>query len=483
VACGHPLGSAAALEVFLQGGNAVDAAVAAAAVLAVVLPDACGIGGDTLALVRPGGGGPSVAYNGWGAAPQAVPARIPLDGGGTVSPPGAVRAWGDMLAGSGTRELGALLERAIRMAEDGVAVGAPLLASRDAQRTRLERTAASFGLLDPALRPGSRWRQPELARSLRAVAERGPGRAVLRRAGGGDRRGGAGRRWKPRRRRPRGPPHAGPPARRRPPRRRGAARAAAAEPGPAGADGPARRRGGGSRLLRPAAHLAVEAIEAAFAHRDDVAADGAEDRLLALDLELDPDRAGRRGGPRGYTHTTTVGTADAEGTVVSMLVDGVRRLRLGRARPGGRVPADEPPHGVQRRSRVPERAGAGRRPVHTLSPALVEHGGLAFALATPGADGQVQTLLQVVDAVVQDGLDLPSALARPRWRSRDGMLEVEDDLPADVRRLLESRGHLLEPHPAGDGRFGAAVAVGADTAAGTLFAVADGRREVHAAAL
>ncbi len=127
VACGHPLGSAAALETFLAGGNAVDAAVAAGAALGVVLPEACGIGGDALALVRPGDGGPVVAYNGWGAAPRDVPERIPADGGGTVPPPGGVRAWADMLAAAGTRELGGVLAPASRLSEEGLPPGAPLL--------------------------------------------------------------------------------------------------------------------------------------------------------------------------------------------------------------------------------------------------------------------------------------------------------------------------------------------------------------------
>jgi gamma-glutamyltranspeptidase/glutathione hydrolase len=229
-------------------------------------------------------------------------------------------------------------------------------------------------------------------------------------------------------------------------------------------------------------HLAVEAIEAAFAHRDEVAAEGAEDRLLGLDLALDAERAGRRGGPRGYSHTTAVATADAEGTVVAMLVTVFDDFGSAVLVPEGGFLLTNRLTGCSADPASPNAPRAGRRPVHTLSPALVEHDDLTFALASPGADGQVQTLVQVLQAVVNDGLDLPSALARPRWRSREGCLEIEDDLDEPVRALLEERGHALEPHPAGDARFGAAVAVGADEAAGTLFAVADPRREVHAAA-
>ncbi|CAA9528534.1 MAG: NADH-ubiquinone oxidoreductase chain H [uncultured Solirubrobacteraceae bacterium] len=230
------------------------------------------------------------------------------------------------------------------------------------------------------------------------------------------------------------------------------------------------------------AHLAVEAVEAAFAHRDDVATDGAEDRLLALELALDPERAGRRGGPRGYSHTTAVATADAEGTVVSMLVTVFDDFGSAVLVPEGGFLLTNRLTGCSDDPASPNAPRAGRRPVHTLSPALVEHGDLAFAVATPGADGQVQTLLQIVQGLEDGGLDVAAALAAPRWRSQDAVLEVEDDLPAEVLEHLEARGHVLERHPAGSGRFGAAVAVGVDATAGTLFAVADTRREVHAAA-
>ena len=70
-------------------------------------------------------------------------------------------------------------------------------------------------------------------------------------------------------------------------------------------------------------------------------------------------------------------------------------------------------------------AAPGKRPVHTLAPAMVTTSQGVFALATPGADGQVQTLLQVLVAIHREQLDLARAIARPRWRSEDGALLIE----------------------------------------------------------
>jgi gamma-glutamyltranspeptidase/glutathione hydrolase len=118
----------------------------------------------------------------------------------------------------------------------------------------------------------------------------------------------------------------------------------------------------------------------------------------------------------------------------------------------------------------------GARPVHTLSPILVERAGAATALATPGADGQVQTLLQVLVGTTLGGLDLPAALARPRWRSEEGRLLAETSLGSADR--LASLGHDVHVLPNGADQFGAVVAAGIED--GIPFAVSDHRREAWA---
>ena len=81
-----------------------------------------------------------------------------------------------------------------------------------------------------------------------------------------------------------------------------------------------------------------------------------------------------------------------------------------------------------------------------------------MALATPGADGQVQTLLQVLVAITRENLDLAQAIARPRWRSENGLLLIEQGHAGADQ--LTTLGHRVKPLPDGDIRFGAIVCAG-----------------------
>jgi gamma-glutamyltranspeptidase/glutathione hydrolase len=126
-ATAHPSATLAAVEVMKNGGNAVDAAIAAAGVLAVVEPGMSGIGGDCFALLAHGDQ-PIIGYNGSGPAGQSVSAErllnlgvdaIQPDSVHSVTIPGAVDAWQSLLDKYGTRSFDELLASAISLAEDG----------------------------------------------------------------------------------------------------------------------------------------------------------------------------------------------------------------------------------------------------------------------------------------------------------------------------------------------------------------------------
>jgi gamma-glutamyltranspeptidase/glutathione hydrolase len=231
------------------------------------------------------------------------------------------------------------------------------------------------------------------------------------------------------------------------------------------------------------AHVSVEAIEGAFARKHELNADGAAERLLAEPLVIDASApAGRRGGPRGGLHTTSVAAAGADGQVVSMLVSVYDLFGCGVLVPECGFLLNDRLAGCSTDPHSPDAVAGGRRPVHTLSPSLVSDSVRTFALATPGADGQVQTLLQVIDAIAADGENLPRALDRPRWRSSEGQLGIESDYDPDVLAELERRGHELRRMPPGSPGFGAVVAAGIDARTGTPFAASDPRRGAWAAA-
>jgi gamma-glutamyltranspeptidase/glutathione hydrolase len=229
-------------------------------------------------------------------------------------------------------------------------------------------------------------------------------------------------------------------------------------------------------------HVAVEALEGAFAHRHEITSPAAERRLLEVPLGVDLKRAQRRGGPTVHSHTTALAAADVNGMVVSMVVSVFDEFGCATLVPEGGFFLNNRMHGFARDGEDGNRAAPSTRPVHTLSPLLVETRELSFAIATPGADGQVQTLTQLLDAILVEGLTIPAALDRRRWRSTDRTLMVEAGFePALLDALLEL-GHEVSVRPAGDPAFGAAVVAGVELQHASALAVADLRREAWAAA-
>src|SRR5262249_23783078 len=181
----HPLATSTAVRVLRRRGNAIDAAVAAAAVLAVVEPNQTGIGGDCFVLYAPKGQGPLIGLNGSGRAPQAATAEWYLERGMTAIPPynahavtvpGAIDAWARLVADHGTKGLDELLEPAIRYAESGYPVHSRISWEwhQDAERLRRDSNAARIFLPQGrAPKTGEVIRNPQLAATLRKIGREG----------------------------------------------------------------------------------------------------------------------------------------------------------------------------------------------------------------------------------------------------------------------------------------------------------------------
>ena len=164
VATSHPLATRAGVRALEAGGNAVDAALAAAAMLTVCEPPHNGVGGDAFALLWFDGA--LHGLNGSGRAPAHIDElTVDSDGPRSVTVAGAVRAWADAAERFGRLGLDAALAGAVDAARNGVAATA-----RIAEHWRRAQARAPW----PAPRPGERYRLPDLAGTLQAIADRGP---------------------------------------------------------------------------------------------------------------------------------------------------------------------------------------------------------------------------------------------------------------------------------------------------------------------
>ena len=178
-----PAATLTALDVLRDGGNALDAAVAACAALGVIEPHSTGIGGDCFCLYAPAGSGQVVAMNGSGRACAAASidwfeergiASLEDTSPHAVTIPGAVSAWETLLQAHGTKGLGELLQPAIRFAEDGWPVHARVASDWARNEDKLRRTGAEpFLPGGHAPQPGDLFVQKALGATLRTIAREG----------------------------------------------------------------------------------------------------------------------------------------------------------------------------------------------------------------------------------------------------------------------------------------------------------------------
>lgn len=456
VATGNPLAAEAAQAVLLEGGSAIDAAIAADAVMGVVEPMATSIGGDLLAMVVPPGGAP-VAYNGTGRAPAAFdPVEVTLLPGGrlperhpfTVTVPGAVRGWFDLHARFGRLPVARLLAPAIACAREGFPL-APVSAREWALFDKVlhaDRACASLYRAGSPPEAGERFANPALASVLESLAREGP--AAF---------------------------YEGEPA-------RAASRALLDKGGFLAPGDFASHRGEFVEPLR-AAFRGLAVLECP----PNTHGIAVLEALAALDaLDLDPEdpatvlasvramaEAAHRAqqsvaDPAGNTVCTVV--VDADGLAVTLMSSVFKRFGSGIVAPSCGFVLQNRGFGFS----VPGHVNApapGKRPFHTVVPGAALVGGkFRLGLGVVGGAMQPQGQLQILVRVAAAGAALQDAVDAPRWRLEPGgLLAIEEGTPASVEKLLRDAGY---GDPKGRGELGGRSDFGGAQA---VMRLADGR--------
>ncbi|MAZ95847.1 MAG: gamma-glutamyltransferase [Planctomycetaceae bacterium] len=187
VATSHPLAAEAGLDILKAGGNAADAAIAANAMLGVVEPMSCGIGGDMFVIYWDNATGKLHGLNASGRSPLKISRelfseqgmqQIPVEGPLSWSVPGCVSGWGELHGRFGSRPLHEILAASIQTADEGFPVTEVIASYWKGAEESLGRwpDSASTFLVDQERTPrfGEIFRNPRLARSYQLIAEQGP---------------------------------------------------------------------------------------------------------------------------------------------------------------------------------------------------------------------------------------------------------------------------------------------------------------------
>lgn len=476
VASSHPLASQAGARVLADGGNAVDAALAMAAVTWLTLPGQCGIGGDAFAVVRePDGSVWTVNGSGYGpdgGTPDFYRDRnlsaIPLDGALAVAVPGAPAALAALHERGASMPLADLWEPAARIAEHGLPCSAKTRADVRAALHAIRADAGLASVYTPGgavPRVGDRLPQQDLAHTIRILA-RDPGSfytgALAERCVAAVTDSGApftGDEWQ-------------------------ACAVVPAEGALTGtyADVTVHQTPlptPGWMVLQQAAlcdgelstedWLSASAIDrmaraATIAFEDRLRwcnseNDGAERTLAPANIGAGRARLAERGEPAGAFSvsdgdTTSFVAVDGEGRAVSFIHSLAFTFGAKFTVPGtGIVLNNRLGRGAYLIDGHPNEVSPRRKPLHTLNAWIVtgSDGRLMHAGNTPGGDGQVQWNMQLLSHLLDHGLDPQQAVEAPRFTvfpgsdadtlGRAPALRIEARVPEEIRRSLEAMGH------------------------------------------
>ena len=504
IATSHTLATASGLAVLREGGNAVDAAIAAVATQCVVEPQMTGIGGDCFALYAPAGG-EVIALNGSGRAPAGASvaalkalglSEIPQASPHSVTVPGAISAWTLLHRDRGSLPLDRLFRDAIAYAENGYPVtqrvafdwkaGEPLLAGDEHASAVFLRGGSTF-------REGDRHAQPALAKTLRAIAKDGAKAfyrgavaealvARLKALGGVHTlddfaEGETAAHYVA----PISTSYRGYDVYECPPNGQGVAALLILNI-LAGFD----LSEGLSEAER--VHLHAEATKLAYHHRDALIGDPAhlpvpvetllgEEIATALRGRVSREKAGAPALWREPEHADTVYlcVVDRDGNAVSFINSLFHSF-------GSSIL--EPVSGVLLHSRGasfrliedhPNALRPGKRPMHTIIPGMLKKDGeTVMPFGVMGGQYQAAGQAAFLSGVLDRGMDLQSAIDAPRSFAFDGVLDVEPTFGSETVSRLEQLGHSVQ---IATSPIGGAQAIWIDRERGLLRGASDPRKD------
>ena len=503
-----PAATLTALDVLRAGGNALDAAVAAVAVLGVIEPQSTGIGGDCFCLYAPAGKNQVIALNGSGRAAAAASidwfeergiAAFENTSPHTVTIPGAISAWETLLAAHGRKGLDELLQPAIRFADEGWPVHSKVAWDWKTLEEKLRRTGAEAFLPNGAApRAGDLFVQKQLAETLRTIAREGSrgfyeGRvaadmvATLRAHGGlqTEEDFAAGRMvaefvepirtsWK------------GYEVWQCPPNGSGLLvlmLLGILDGFKPAADGP---------LSVERLHRHLEAARLVYRDRDAFLADPAQvevpvqrltnaDYLARLATLIDPARAmphlpaaGEAALP-AHRDTVYLCVVDRDGNACSFINSLFQGFGSGILAPNSGVMLQNRGFGFRVQRGHPNCIAPNKRPMHTIIPGMMTKNGRAvMPYGVMGGHFQPMGQTWFLSNMLEYGLDIQQALDLPRIFPYQGNAEVERGIPADAVRRLAAMGHqiskVVRPHGGGQ-------AIWIDWERGTLVGGSDPRKD------
>jgi gamma-glutamyltranspeptidase / glutathione hydrolase len=477
VATSQTLASQAGAQVLARGGSAVDAAIAANAVLGVVEPQSCGMGGDLFAIYQDAKTGKLSAINASGWAPKALTldalkqmgqTAMPQEGIHSVTVPGAVDGWAKLHQRFGKLPWKDVFQPAIYFAEHGFPVTELIAEAWKEQEPKIQKDANAKRVLMPngaAPAAGQVFRNPEMAAAYRALAQDGAAafykgaiaKAILKTS---DRLGGKmdaadlaefAAEWVE----PIATEYHGWKVYELPPNGQGIAAIemlnlmslfplATYEPR------------GAVEL-----HTEIEAQKLAYADLRRYVADPRFSKapvagLISMEYAreraklIDPEKAHcdvAAGTPQIHGDTIYMTAVDREGNIVSLIQSLYQHF-------GSGVVVDGYGFALQNRGGLfdvdpqhPNALAGRKRPFHTIIPGFMEKGDIHMGFGIMGGLNQAQAHAQFVSNVVDHGMNIQMAVEAPRftkltWGGCD--LSIESRIPPAVRDALTKKGHELK---------------------------------------